>query len=69
MQFLTNISLYLVNDKAWAIVTMKRQQNIVCNLTNGAISNDLKWTPNLDLKSTILFNVKLRETYARQSYS
>jgi len=52
MRFSTNISLYLGNDKAWA--------NIVCNLTNSAISNDLERSTNLDLKSMILFNVKLQ---------
>jgi len=44
-QAIYRFTLYLVNDKAGAIVTMKRQQNIICNLTHGAISNDLEWTP------------------------
>ena len=42
MRFSTNIMHYLGNDKAWAIVTMERQQNIIRNLTNGTISNDLE---------------------------
>jgi len=42
-RFSTNISLFLGNDTRRATVTMERQQELVCDQSNGAISNDLTW--------------------------
>jgi len=39
--FSTNISLYLKTVQDTTIVTMKDEQELVCDLSNGAIFNDL----------------------------
>jgi len=39
--FSTDKSLYLANDTRYAIVTVEGEQELVCDLSNGAIFNDL----------------------------
>ena len=45
-----------------AIVTTKRQQKIVCDLSIGATSNDLKMTPNQILRSRHYLLLNIPET-------
>jgi len=40
------------------IVTMERQQELVCDLSNGVISNDLEWPRSPDFKVRPLFDAE-----------
>jgi len=41
-RFSTNISLYFETIKDMAVVTTEDEQKLVCDLSNGVISNELK---------------------------
>jgi len=52
-----------------AIYTMERQQQLVCNLSNGAISNDLKWPLTQISSSRYYLMLSISETVRdRDSY-
>jgi len=42
-RFSISISFYPGNDKETAIVTVEDKYEFVCDLSNGAIYNDLEW--------------------------
>jgi len=50
-RFPTNKSLYLAIIQNIAIVTMEGEWELVCDLSNGAISNDLERTVTLFSRS------------------
>jgi len=56
------MSLYLADDKDIAIVTMEGEQELVRDLSNGAISNDLERTLTLFSRSHHSFTLKISQT-------
>jgi len=51
--FLTNISFYFENGTRYGHITIEDEEELVCDLSNGVISNDLQ-SLHLDFKITIL---------------
>jgi len=46
---------YLSNGRRYIFTDNDRQQELVCDLSNGAISSDLEWPPDLRFKVTIFW--------------
>jgi len=59
-------TLYLANDTRCAIVTMEGEQELVCDPSNGAISNDIERTLTLFLRSHhySMLNISQTATYS-----
>jgi len=81
-----NVRWVLKNCKFWpisrfisemiqyrAMVTMERQEEVICNLSNGAFSNDLEWPLTQISRSrhylTLSISYTLRDKHAYTSYS
>ena len=64
-RLLNQYILEMIQERA--IVTIERQQELICILSNGAISISPQVTSNPDFKVTILFNVKWLENGSLQN--
>jgi len=62
LRFWTNNSLYLANDTRYPIVTMECKYELICDLSNGAISNDLEQTLTLFLRSHHSLTLNISQT-------
>jgi len=51
-----------------AIVTMESEQELVCDLSNGAISNDLERTPTLFSRSHHFLTLNISQTATEYRY-